>query len=74
MGWEPNTIRRKGNTTPGNRQNKQQTSSKHKQALKNGRDHEQENTGIEQKQNNKTISPSTIGQKSNTTPGNRQRK
>ena len=63
MGWEPNTpIRQKSNTTPGNRQNKQQTSTKHKQALKNGQDHKQEYTGIQQKQNDKTISPSTIGQ------------
>ena len=39
MGWEASTIGQKGNTTPGNRQNKQQTSSKHKQALKNGQNH-----------------------------------
>ena len=48
MGWDPNTIEQKGNKPPGNRQNKQQTPTKHKQALKNGQDHKQENTGIQQ--------------------------
>ena len=47
--------------TPGNRQNKEQTSTRHKQALKNGQDRQQENTGIQQKQNDKAISHSTIG-------------
>ena len=62
MGWEHNTtIRQNSNTTPGNRQNKQQTSTKHKQELKNGPECQQENTGIQQKQNDKTISHSTIG-------------
>ena len=37
MGWETNTpIKQKSNTNPENRQKKQQTLSKQKQALKNG--------------------------------------
>ena len=37
IGWEPNTpIKQKSNATPGNRQNKQRTSRKQKQALRNG--------------------------------------
>ena len=37
MGWEPNTpIKQKSITTPEHRQKKQQTSTKQKQALKNG--------------------------------------
>ena len=48
MGWEPNpSIKQKSNTTPGNRQNKQQTSLKHKQALNNGQNNRRENTGIQ---------------------------
>ena len=49
MSWEPKTSGQKGITTTGIRQSKQQTSSRPKKELKNGQDHEQENTGIEQK-------------------------
>ena len=47
MGWKASTIGRKGSTTAGNRQNKQQTSLKHKQALNNGQNNRRENTGIQ---------------------------
>ena len=55
-----NTIRPRGNPTLGNRSNKQQTSANHKQPLKKGQNHTTEDTGIQQKENNKTISPATI--------------
>ena len=61
MGWDANTVKSRGNTTPWNRSNKQHTSANHKQPLKNDQNHITEDTGIQQKENNKTISHATIG-------------
>ena len=56
-----NTIRPRGNPTPVNRSKKQQRSTNNKQSFKNGQNHTTEDTGIQQRENNKTISPATIG-------------
>ena len=62
MNWEPNKpLKRKSNTTTGKSRRKQKTSTNQDQAPKNGRDRQQEITGIPQKLNNKTIQRSAVG-------------
>ena len=56
-----NAIRPRGNPTPVNRSNKQQTLTNNKQSFKNGQNHTTEDTGVQQRENNKTISPATFG-------------